>query len=111
MDKNPYSGPEWDQLVRSVIEELVPKMNASALVVSLFPDDMEADVKYALELGYSIMLDKPIILIAHPDAVVPDKLLRVADSVCRVDFSNPEIADHDIKAAIDKYFLEEEAVP
>jgi hypothetical protein len=42
-------------------------------------------VKFALELGFSIMLDKPIIAVVGHGAKVPAKLVQVADSIIEMD--------------------------
>ena len=72
---------EWETHVR---ENVLPKMAASALTISLVPNG-KADIKYAVELGLSIMLDKPIFLVCEPGQILPDKLLRIADKVIEVD--------------------------
>jgi hypothetical protein len=38
-------------------------------------------VKFAVELGFSIMLDKPIIAVVAPGTQVPGKLVAVADEI------------------------------
>lgn len=78
--------PEAQEWVKHVLDELVPKLKASSVTVSLVPDG-PSDVKFAVELGMSIMLDKPIILAVRPGVQIPDHLRRVADEI--VDFSNP----------------------
>ena len=74
----------WESHVRT---NVLPKMQASALTVSLAPSG-EPDIKYAVELGMSIMLNKPIFIVCEPGQVLPDKLLRVADKVIEVDWRN-----------------------
>lgn len=63
--------------------ELVPKIAGSAVVVSIATEDV--DVKFATELGLSIMLDKPIVAVVRPGAAIPDKLRRVADRIVEID--------------------------
>lgn len=76
---------EW---ARHVKTEMVPKMRESAMVVSLVPKE-GSDVKFAVELGYAIMLDKPIIAVVTPGASVPRRLAEVADEIVEGSPSDP----------------------
>lgn len=82
---------EIDQaFIKTVNEGLVPKIEESAYVASLVPTPEDVDVKFAVELGVSIMLDKPIFAIVAPGEKVPDKLLKVADKVIEADVRTEE---------------------
>lgn len=59
----------------------------SVVSLSIVPTG-EVDIKYALELGMSIMLDKPIIALIAPGAVIPMKLQLVADHIIEVDLTD-----------------------
>ena len=104
---DPFTGPEWADLVHRVETELIPKLESSAAVVSLAPKDGQGtDVKFSLELGFSIMLDKPILVIAGPGQVLPAKLLKVADEVIYIDLSAAdanEATAKQIQAFVVKY--------
>jgi hypothetical protein len=78
--------PEFREFAQSVRGELIPKLENSGMVVSLVPSG-ETDVKFAIELGFSIMLDKPIIAVVQPGTPLPDKLVRVADHIVDADVS------------------------
>ena len=78
-DDNPFTGSEWKGYAAAVQENMVPKMRESAYVMSLVPGDGEADVKFAVELGFAIMMDKPIILVMQPRQRIPEHLRKVAD--------------------------------
>lgn len=80
---------EWFGHVRA---ELVPLMRDSRVILSLFPEDGVPDPKYAVELGYSICLAKPIILLVPPGTFVPDKLVGVADAIVEGDITDPTTA-------------------
>lgn len=41
----------------------------------------ETDIKFAVELGLSIMLDKPVVLLAAPGVTIPPGLRRIAHAV------------------------------
>lgn len=75
---------EWQAIVRHAREDTIKQMDASAFVMTLVPE--EPDIKFMLELGMAIMLDKPIIALATPQSKVPDRLRMIADQVIEVDF-------------------------
>lgn len=77
---------EWEKRVR---DELVPKLDGSALTVSLVPEG-KTDVKFAVELGLSIMLDKPIVAVVKPGVKVPERLARVVDRWVEGDVTTEE---------------------
>lgn len=77
---DPFDDPQARAWADEVRTGLIPKMRESAIVVSLVPDDASyGDIKFAVELGMSIMLDKPIIAVVPPGVQLPDKLVRIAD--------------------------------
>ena len=84
---DPFQGDEWQQFAEQCITELVPKIDGSAMTISLVPKG-SSDVKFAVELGFSIMLDKPIIAVIQPGMKVPGKLLAVADAIVELDPDN-----------------------
>ena len=89
----PWEDPGFSKFARAVRDELAPKLDGSAIVMSLVPRaTTDIDVKYAVELGLSILLDKPICLLVHPGQVLPEHLVRVADNIVEVDLANPSEA-------------------
>lgn len=76
---DPYSHPGFRRFARKAREELLPKIDASAMVMSFIMDG-DPDVKWAIEMGFSIMLDKPIIAVITPGRKVPSKLAAVVDA-------------------------------
>lgn len=74
--------------VKHVKEEMIPAIDDSAYIMSLVPNADDVDVKFAVELGLSIMLDKPIVAIVQPGTPVPKKLLTVADHIITADLSS-----------------------
>lgn len=85
----PGEDPQWDAFVADFRADAVSKIAESALTISLVPGGDEADdhfdVKFAVELGASIMLDKPIVLLAIPGRVIPPGLRRVAHAVIELE--------------------------
>lgn len=83
---SPSERAGWDDFVQHVRRDAIEKITDSAFVCSLVPrSGGEADVKFAVELGLSIMLDKPILAVVMPGAEVPEKLRRVADEIVEAD--------------------------
>jgi hypothetical protein len=82
---DPKEREAWEEFVRHFREDALQKMDSSAFVTSLVPSEDKVDVKFAVELGAAIMLDKPILAVALPGAAVPDKLYLVADEIVRAD--------------------------
>jgi nucleoside 2-deoxyribosyltransferase len=100
MDNLDEDGREqWDEFVKHVREETVRGMTDSALVMSLVPPAGKADVKFAVELGFSIMLDKPIIAVMLPGAEIPAKLRLVADEIVTADIDT-EQGQNEVQAAL-----------
>ena len=89
MSDDPFEGAEWRDYADRVRRELVPKIGESAYVMSLVPSG-ETDVKFAVELGLSIMMDKPIIAVVRPGVHVPNKLAQIADAILE-DTGDPEV--------------------
>lgn len=65
-------------------DDIVAQVEQSACTVSLVPSG-GVDAKFAVELGVSVMLDKPIILIVVPGQRVPSRLARLADDIVEWD--------------------------
>ena len=97
--------PDFKAFAAHVHAHLIPMMMDVDSVVSLVPKG-EPDVKYAVELGLAIMLDKPLMLAVPKGVKVPEHLARVADGIVYVDFTDPEatgIAQAKIAAMIDEH--------
>lgn len=82
------SDADWGEFQRVVTEGLLPKLEDSAVCISLAPP-ADFDAKVAVELGAMILLDKPILVIAGPGRPVSNKLRLVADEVIEGDLMNP----------------------
>jgi nucleoside 2-deoxyribosyltransferase len=78
-DLTPLQQAEFDNWLEHGRKEVAPKMASSAFVISLNPD--EIDPKIALETGYAVLLNKPIMLLVRPGQVVNDGLRRLAKMI------------------------------
>lgn len=74
---------EWQRFENEVREQVVQGMAKSALVTTINPGDREPDVKLAVEVGMTILLDKPMVLIAREGDDIPEALERIAYAVIR----------------------------
>jgi hypothetical protein len=81
---SPEERAEWDRFVEHARRTTVEGMARSAFVMSIVPSG-EVDIKFAVELGLAIMLDKPILAVVMPGAAVPGRLRRVADELVVAD--------------------------
>lgn len=72
--------PDVQKWLHRTLDELVPMIEGSTITASIVPTS-KTDIKFAVELGLAIMLDKPVAIIVQPGQQVPEHLLRVADEV------------------------------
>lgn len=88
-----WASDEAKEWVKQVLNGMAPKLADSAVVVQLVPTGMrsEGDVKFWVELGASIMMEKPILAVIFGDAPCPPKLRLIADEFVRI----PEGTDLD----------------
>jgi len=88
---------EWESRVR---DRVVPMLADTAVTVGLIPCG-EIDIKFALELGLSIMMDKPIIALVQPGMNIPNGLASVAAEIVEVDIAHDsDAAQRSITEAI-----------
>ena len=94
--------PEWKAYVTHIRESVAPMVEQSAMTISIVPRRPEdVDVKFAVELGLSIMFDKPLIMcVPYADTELPEHLRRVADHIVIGEPGDPE-AQAALMAAID----------
>lgn len=95
-----YEDPDFRSFTNKVRAELLPLIAESAINVSICPASGEdVDIKFAVELGLSILLDKPIIVAVPPGHSMPDGLARVAHEIIELT-DNPEASSARIAEAI-----------
>lgn len=85
---DPWGEPEVQEWVQQAEEELVPKMKQSGLMMSLYTGGY--DIKFAVEMGMAILMDKPIILAVMSGVEAPEKLMKVADYIIEADPTTEE---------------------
>jgi nucleoside 2-deoxyribosyltransferase len=83
--------PDFKTFAQQIRENMLPAMKGSAYVISIAPpSDADVDVKLAVEIGYAILLDKPLIVFKIPGRVIGEKLMRIADHVVEGDLETDE---------------------
>jgi hypothetical protein len=98
---DPWQDPSAKRWARHVVDDMVPKLESSAMSLSLVPDN-DGDVKFWVELGAAIMLDKPVIAVIFSDREVPPKLEAVADEIVRLPEGVNPAASQALAAAIER---------
>lgn len=100
MTDDPFDTPEWESYAQRVRDELVPMIEGSAVTLTLVPDG-PPDVKLAVELGFCLLMDKPIISVVKPGVKVPKKLRAIADEIVVGEPGDPAF-DERLVAAINR---------
>jgi len=114
--KDPYDDPGYRAWARSVIDQLVPKLQSCNYMVSVLnepADDEDPDIvspKFCVELGVSIMLGKPLIVGIFPGWKIPAKLAMIADRIIETDHENMADFAERLRLAMKEMDQEEEAV-
>lgn len=89
--EDPWESEEWREYAKDAQENLVPKIKDSAVTAMLYHDP--PDAKLAIELGFTILLDKPLLVMVGPGDRIPENLRRIADGVIEYgDLSDPKTA-------------------
>lgn len=97
MSDNPWNDPAAQEWVGHVRKTLVPMLDDSVVTVSLAPSG-DTDIKYAVELGLSIMMEKPILLVVEHGQKIPPKLRLIADDIFYMDWSSKDAQQQLAKA-------------
>lgn len=76
---------EADKWLMSAKEHLIPALSKSDMFVSLFSEGYRKSPKCALELGLSILMEKPLLFFVPRGVSVPKALERVAEKIVYYD--------------------------
>lgn len=96
----------FEEFEQNVRENLIPKIQDSNIFVSIVPNPENIDIKFAIELGIAIMLNKPIIAAIKPGVKIPEKLSRVVDRFVELSDNINNVAEA-IKEAVEDMKIEE----
>ena len=86
---DPWNDPGAQNWLHRVRTHVLPMVERSNVCISICPPKEKVDIKFAVELGMMIMLDKPILVVAESDDHVSDKLRAVANAVVIADITTP----------------------
>jgi len=89
-DDDMLHDPRFVEWAQRVDRELKPMILDSSVVVSIYPSTGVSDVKFAVELGFAITLDKPIVVVKSPGQTISRKMAAIADVVVVGDMSTDE---------------------
>jgi len=103
---SPYDSDEWREYSVRVVEEMLPKLTDSRCMAMLL-SGTDPDVKMAVELGFALLLDKPLILLVTPNTAVPERLRRAADAIVVGEIQHPN-TQKELAAAIKRVGVEPE---
>jgi len=104
-----FNDPDYLAWEQDVLESLVPKLETSEIVATIYTGGH--DVKLAVELGFAVLMDKPIIILAQEGVVVPETLTRIARVIVIIDLHNEsgrEIAARTVAGVVSEIFREEQ---
>lgn len=87
MSDDPWNDPGAQNWLHHVRTHVLPMVEDSSVCISLCPSKGAVDIKFAVELGMMVMLDKPILVVATDYDDVPAKLKAVADRIFVGDIS------------------------
>lgn len=83
----------FEEFEQNVRENLIPKIQDSNIFVSIVPNPENVDVKFAIELGIAIMLNKPIIAAIKPGVKISEKLSKVVDRFVEIGDNMKNVAE------------------
>lgn len=96
-----WEHPDAVRYAQDFKERVLPEMKSSAMVVPLLSSRGDVDVRQATEMGYALLLDKPMIVAIEPGTPVPGKLAQIADAIIEVDLADAARSSASIHAALD----------
>jgi hypothetical protein len=99
------SGDPWDNPAarawrKRANETLRPMIESSAASVSLWSDD--PDAKLAVEVGFTLLLGKPLIILKPSGSNVPANLARIAEAIIEYDTLDDPSLQEKVHAELDR---------
>lgn len=94
--------PDVEEFLDWVDRDLRPRIEKSEVSV-IICSKSPVDAKLALEVGYSMLLGKPLMLVVEPGAQVAEKLVAAADEIVEHDWKGqPKGLQAAVLAACDR---------
>jgi hypothetical protein len=88
VSEDPFESQWWRDYAKHAQDELLPKVEESAIAVSIVPAG-EADIKFLLELGAMVWYGKPILVVASEGRPIPEGLRRIATAIVQGNIDQP----------------------
>lgn len=85
---SPEEEKQFKDWLKRAAEDSGAKIADSALFTGIMTESFMRDPLCALQLGYAILMDKPIVLIVDQNVQVPGALVRAAKQIEKVDLKN-----------------------
>ncbi|MBT1509364.1 hypothetical protein KIP88_02520 [Bradyrhizobium sp. SRL28] len=102
---NPYDSADFKRWADTMRKRLIPKMRDSASVLMIAPDmSTDFDIEFALQIGASILLEKPLILLVHQGRNIPPKLRAIADRIIETNLDDLTMDSADIQLQLTQAF-------
>ena len=102
---DPYDSADFKRWSSDMRKRLIPKMRDSANVLMIAPDmSTEFDVQFALQIGATILLEKPLILLVHQGRNIPPKLRAIADRIIETNLDDLTMDSDDIQKQLTQAF-------
>ena len=86
--------------MNSAYNDILPKMEASAFVLALMTENQ--DLYLALQIGMSLLLDKPLFLVVPNEAWIAPRLRGIAEAIIEGSLADPATGDK-FRATIQAY--------
>lgn len=82
---------EFRKFIDHFLKEVLPQIRQSNYIMTLVPTkDEMVDIAQALEIGYCILYDKPLIVVAPEGRHTGERLRRIADHVIVADITTED---------------------
>lgn len=89
-DRNESDEVKMRRWLNRAEREVLPMVKRSAATISINPE--HPDAKIAVELGFTLLLDKPLVIVSFSGRNIPEHLRKAADLVIVTeDPSDPEV--------------------
>ena len=91
---DPFAGRDWKKFETSIRRDMIPQMKGSSTVLLIAPDiGADFDVRFAVQIGATVLLEKPLLVILPKGRTPPPKLERIADRIIHADPGDAHVQD------------------
>ncbi len=97
---------EWKRFVTHA-RKTVKQMQDSAVTLVIGPDILNPpDIDFLLQIGASVLMEKPLLVVVPEGRTLPPKLERIADRVIVADYKDGERIQEAIKRFMTDFGLQ-----